>query len=214
MAVLDTQVQTEIQDSLAEPEVFPLNFASGQWTAAEVVGYLNQRQYQFLRDTYVVMQRTTINSIPNTLRHALPADWIATRRLAWKDNAGNITPIPQADNYELDLFSSDWPYNQTPRQPSVFSDADQANLVIETAPATNEPGVLQLLYVALSATLTGAGVAFTVPDECVPAVKWGVIADMLSKVGRAHDPIRAQWAEAQYQEGVAATRALLEVGLP
>ena len=62
---------------------------------------------------------------------------------------------------------------------------------------------------ALSGLLTGLGVKFTVPDECVPAIKWGVIADMLSKIGRAHDPERAAWAEQQYQEGVEATKIIL-----
>lgn len=208
MALLDSTLVTEIQDTLGEPEVAGV-WTSGLWTAAEVVGYLNQRQYQFLRETGVVLSRATIASIPNTTRHTLPADWVGTRRVSWQDTTGAIASIPGGDNYQLDVFKTDWSYNQTGGVPRVYSDGDQANLVLETAPAANVPGSILILYVALSAALTGAGVNFTVPDECVPAVKWGVIADMLSKLGRAHDPQRAQWAEQQYREGVGATKTVL-----
>jgi hypothetical protein len=76
-------------------------------------------------------------------------------------------------------------------------------------PATNSSGILWVLYVALSQTLDGTCVLFTVPDEFVPAIKWGAIADMLGKAGRANDPARAQIAEGLYQEGIEAAKIIL-----
>ena len=91
MAVTDTTIVTEMQDSLGEPEI-AATWTSGHWTAAEVIAYLNQRQYQFLRETGVILTRGTIAANPNTLRHTLPADWVATRRVAWS----TVTPATAA----------------------------------------------------------------------------------------------------------------------
>jgi hypothetical protein len=210
VSVTDQAILGEIQDSLGDTNNSGASWSSGEWTAGEVIALTNQRQRQFLRETGVVLTQTTITTNPNILRHNLPTDWVATRRVAWLDVLGNVTSIPSGDNFEMDLFRSDWPYNQDVTTPRIYSDADQANLILETAPAIASPGVLNFLYVALSALLSNSGVLYTVPDECVPAIKWGVVADMLSKVGRAHDPLRAQWAEDQYREGVEATKIVLK----
>ena len=53
---------------------------------------------------------------------------------------------------------------------------------------------------------TGLGVDLVVPDEWAVCLKYGVMADMLSKLGRGNDPARSQWAEQLYQEGVLSAR--------
>lgn len=93
MGLSDKQVITEIQDSLGEPET-PGVWTSGHWTAAEVLAYFNQRQYQFLRDTGVVLKIGTLPTSPNVLRHPLPTDWVATRQVAFTRQvvtSGNLT---------------------------------------------------------------------------------------------------------------------------
>ena len=56
---------------------------------------------------------------------------------------------------------------------------------------------------------TIVGVAFDVPDEFVPGIKWGTMADMLSKVGRAQDPARAAFCESRYRQSVEAAKMIL-----
>ena len=82
-------------------------------------------------------------------------------------------------------------------------------LVLQTAPATSSAGVLEVLYVSIGNLLSNTGIVLDVPNELAPAIKWGVVADMLGKVGRGHDAPRAQLAESRYQLGVQAARLLV-----
>lgn len=56
---------------------------------------------------------------------------------------------------------------------------------------------------------TITGVAFDLPDEFVPGIKWGTMADMLNKVGRAQDTSRAAFCESRYQQAVEAAKLIL-----
>lgn len=212
MTLLDTVILGSIQLHLVEPLDSGASWASGFWTVSEVVGYLNQRQYQLLKETLILIDTATLPTIPNVLRHALPQDWIATYDVQWHDADGGWKELPQSDSYATDHAIPTWDYEQAPA-PAVSSDGDQQTLTIQIAPAPSDAGVLEILYVKLSSLLTGLGASFTVPDEFTVAVKWGVIADMLSKVGRAYDPERAKYAESRYQEGVEAGRILLRLFL-
>jgi hypothetical protein len=212
MSVLDTQILSEIQSHLVEPENAGASYASGFWTAAEVLDYLNGRQYQFLRETLVLLGPATLATTPNVLRHPLPQGWIATYDVQWHDADGGWKELPPADSYSADHAIPTWDFEQAPA-PQVHSDGDQQTLTIQVAPAPSDAGLLEILYAQLSTLLTGAGVALEVPDEFAPAIKWGVIADMLSKVGRAMDPERSAYAEARYAEGVEAARVMLRVFL-
>jgi len=211
LAVTDSAVLSEVQSHLVETIDGGVTWSSGFWTTQEVIDYSNQRQRQFLRDSLILIDRTSLVTIPNVLRHPLPQDWVATQRVVFKDSAtpANYTHVPRSDNYESDLAIPTWPYNQA-QLPSAYSDGDQATLTLETFPAVNVPGQLQILFVKLSTTLSNAGaVDYTVPDEFVPSIKWGIMADMLGKVGRGHDPQRSGFCEQRYQEGVEAARVIL-----
>jgi hypothetical protein len=65
------------------------------------------------------------------------------------------------------------------------------------------------LSIGFAIGVESGGVFFSIPDEFLPALKWGVIADMLKKVGRAQDLARAEYAENRYTEGVEAARIML-----
>lgn len=209
MAITDQQVLSEIQLHLQEtPADFGVTWYSGQWTAAEVLNYLNYRQYRFLKETYILLKRATVSVLPNTTRQNLPTDWVCTQRCVWQANDGSFVEIPRGDGWEADHALVDWPYNQGTR-PQIYTDGEVPTLQIETIPASNQPGAIGLLYAYQPTLLTGAGTNFTVPDEFVPAIKWGTISDMLAKVGRAHDPERAAYCEQRFNEGVQAAQIML-----
>ena len=83
-------------------------------------------------------------------------------------------------------------------------------LTLGTAPTTATAGVIEILYVGLTTLLSNSGISFEVPDEFVPAIMCGAMADMLSKEGRARDPLRAGVAEARYIEGREAAKIMVE----
>lgn len=208
MSVTDQAFLSEIQGTLIEPEDNGVAWASGFWTSAEVVDYMNARQREFLKETFCLVSSNTLVTVPGPLRHPLPQDWVATYDVQWRTAAGVYKELPRSSSFEADLADPDWIYESQPI-PDACSDGDQGTLLLQIMPLANDAGLLEILYVAVSATLGTGGVLFDVPDEFIPAIKWGVISDMLSKVGRAHDPSRAAYAEARYQEGIMAVQVML-----
>lgn len=211
MSTFDTSLFNEIQYHLLEPTIDGgVTWASGLWTAAEVLDYANQRQYRFMKDTLLMMAYARIATTAGSTAVILPDDWIESYRADWKHSTtGVITELPRSSTWEIDHTARDWALSNAPR-PLLFTDAESPTLQARAVPAASVNGEILLLYVSLTAVLTGAGEIFTVPDEFVPAIKYGVLADMLSKVGRAQDPARAEYCESRYEEGVEAARLVLE----
>lgn len=208
MAVTDQEVLDELQGHLLETQNSGASFSSGLWTVTEVVDALNQRQRRLLRDTMMLLKRADLVTTPNVTRQPLPTDCIAVQRIAWRGSDGVRREVPRSDGHDADNAILDWELEMGDR-PRVYMDAEVPQLQIQTAPAPANAGVLEALYVYLGALLSNTGVALTVPDEWAPAVKWGAVADLLSKVGRGQDLKRAAEAELRYQEAVAATAIML-----
>lgn len=215
MSVTDRSVLASLQRRVLEPDDLGVTWPSGLWTRVEVVGYLNQRQHRFLRDTLLLGAHTQLDTIPNISRQALPDDWIATIRVGWKDAVtGRLIGLPRGETFEADHGLPDWP--RTLGTPVEFSEIESPNLEIALIPAPVDAGIIDLLYVGLAGVLGADPTAdelFTVPDVFVPALLYGVLADMLGKVGRAHDPERATYCEGRFREGVEVARFLLSGGI-
>src|ERR1019366_1420014 len=206
MAITDLDQLTELQLALQEDATF----SNGLWTLAEVVGYFNQRQYRFLKETGIIAAWAVIPWIPQETTQPLPPDWIAPLAVLWQDLAtGTYSPLPPSDTWELDHL--DVHGASTPASlPQAYRDGTLETLTIAVGPAPAAPGALELIYVGLSDLLDGLGTYFTIPDEWVPYIKYGVYADMLGKDGRGQDLLRARYATVRYQEGLALATALLE----
>ena len=214
MAVVDWDALDELQCRLQEPEDNGFTFPSVMWTHDEVAGYLNQRQQRFLSDTLLLGSETTIACTAHQQRHALPNDTIAIIVAAWIDaTSGRPYPLGRGDHWEADHGEPLW--ELTPGLPLLFNDAEVRQGEIMVLPPPVLPGEVHLVYVGLPAVLGSllASEIFTVPDEYVPAVMYGVMADMLGKVGEAHDPGRAAYCESRYAEGVEAAKLLLTGGV-
>jgi hypothetical protein len=81
-------------------------------------------------------------------------------------------------------------------------DSETPTLQVQLAPAPTGAGTLSLYYISVGNTLDGTGEIFNTPDEFVPFLKYGVLADMLMKLGRVQDGVRAGYCENRFQEGI------------
>lgn len=204
-ACTDAALLAEIQLALVEDATF----STALWSLAEVVRYMNQRQTRFLVETKCLTAWTTLQGIPGQALYDLPSDWIATVAAAWHDlTTGLWTPLPATDSFELDHLSHD--YASTTGTPQGYSDGDTPALTVALGPAPHSAGEVELLYVSLSEVLDGLGQLFSVPCDWLPYMKYGTMADMLSKQGRGQDLLRARYCEVRYQEGIVLATALLE----
>lgn len=211
--VEDKDILCEVQQLLIEDPVdFGQSFSSGLWTVPEVVNYLNQRQDDFLKRTNILYRRERMSYNPATHSADLPQDLIVLRRLVWIDenpDARTYLPVLRGDTWDLDNGIPSWEYEEKPHFPAVYSDTEAQQLTIKVGPGTLKKGVLEALYVPRGPRLSNTGVCLSVPDAFAPAIRWGLVADMLNKVGRAQDPVRGAYAESRYQEGVAAAELML-----
>lgn len=209
-AVLPTVTDADLIEGIQLLLQEDATFSNGLWTLAEVLGYLNQRQHRFLKETQITAAWRTLGWTPHESEGPLPEDWIVTIAAAWHDFPGDVyTPLAPGDQFQVQQMLS--PAEMvTTDVPLLYRDSDTPALTLGLAPAPNHAGELWLLYVALGETLDNSGVIFTVPDDFVPYLAFGVLADMLGKDGRGQDLLRARYAEARYAEGVALAHALLE----
>ncbi len=205
MPTLDTDLLTEIQAALLEDALF----SNGLWSLAEVLRYFNQRQYRFLSETKIQTALGVIPWIPTEPTQPLPPDWIATISALWHDlDSGEYHVLPATDAWEIDHLNA--AYATTGGTPQGYRDGDTLEtLTLTLGPAPIAQGAVELLYVSLSELLDGTGRLFTIPDDWVPYLKYGVYADMLGKEGRGQDLIRARYSALRYQEGIVLAQSLL-----
>jgi hypothetical protein len=204
----DLNLGGEIQDHFLEPYDGGLTWPTGLWTFAQVYAALTDAQNELLRDTGCLLTSDTIPILGHTHRGTLPQDFIAMADVVWRDAGGRVTEIPRSDDVEADNAQADWEVNAVPI-PLMYTDATQPQLQMQVMPAPNAAGQAEILYVALGATLTGAGVPLTVPELITQVVKWRAVGILLETLGRAGDFEAASYCRQRYQEGVAALEALL-----
>lgn len=205
MPVTDQTVLSEIQRvTLEGVGDGGATWPSDMWTQAEVLSYFNQRQNRFLMETGLRWTRAETAITPAQSNQAAPADWIATILVAYKTAAGLYRELPRLDAYELDLEVPSWP-GASSLTPRGYYETDGDTLTTYVVPIPTEVGsALERYYVALGTTLTALGVNLSVPDEFVPTIKYGVLAEMFLKIGGsgAQNLVMVEMCEERWTEGV------------
>lgn len=208
MSVTDQAILSEIQRvTLENTGDAGATWPSGMWTQAEVLGYLNQRQNRLLAACALFWKvaETPVTTLQSEQPN--PADWVATVFLAYATSpgvslVGTYRELPKMDALELDLIQPSWP-GASSLTPRGYYEIDGQTLSTFVVPIPTDVGsVLERYYVALGTTLDASGIAFSVSDELVPTIKYGVLADMFGKVGEAQNPALAAACELRWREGV------------
>lgn len=207
MAFTESQVYNQIQYHVLEPPDSGATWPSALWTLEEITRYMNQRQDRLLRLTHLQVGLADITVTAGDNLYDLHDDLIRVIRVLWYPASGGSYELTDGDSWEADHGIPDWTTNDNP--PKLYY--VEPTLNIRIVPLPNEGGTLQVFYVPIGAQFDGTGEVFTVPDEFVPTVKYGVMADMLSKVGRAMDP-RAEYCRQRFALGVQVANMLLAGG--
>lgn len=210
MAITDQTVLSEIQRVLLESTGDGgATWPSGQWTQAEVLWHLNRRQDRLLAETALLWTVLETAVTANQANQAQPADWGGTVFMVVKASAGTYRELPKMSPGELDLIFATWPGTSSATPRGYYEAEGVATLTTYVAPIPTEAGsALERYYVILGAALTAAGGNFTCLDEFVPTVKYGVLADLLSKVGPTQNLALAAVCEERWQEGLEVGKAM------
>lgn len=210
MSTTDQALFSNIQTALIEPPNGGQSWPSGLWTRDEVIGASNQRQHRFLHDTLLLVGiSSALPVIIGQHRVNLPADWLRTVSVVWTGNDGTVRELPRADSFEADCIIPTWEATNT-NAPLVYSEYETPTLQIQIAPAPSVAGSLQLLYVPIGTELNGNGELLVVPDELEHGIRYGALADLLSKDGRGKDPVRAKYCEDRFDLAIELTRIILK----
>jgi hypothetical protein len=214
MAVTDQTILEQMQRvTLEGTGDLGLTWPSGMWTLAEILGYLNQRQDRFLAATGLLWKRLETAITLAQSDQANPTDWVATVFIAYKTGAGLYRELPKLDALELDFKLPTWP-GASSATPRGYYEIDGNTLTTYVVPIPTDAGsALERYYIALGTALTqNPAVNFSVPDEFVPTIKYGALAEMFGKVGQAHNPVLAAACEARWEEGVEVGRIMATEG--
>ncbi len=210
--VTDRQILNELQFDVIEAPDSGATFPSGLWTATEVLEFLNGRQRSFVRRTRAHVARVPLTLAANTESIDLAAvvgggyeDVYQIVHLVLELAAGTFHEIPPSSTYAADHAIPTWSTTAAAQAvPNAYTTRDTPSVTIRLMPASSVGGTLWIHYIPRPWTLdrlgAGSGETLMVQAELALGVKWGVLAEMLGKPGRAQDPQRAAYAEARAQE--------------
>jgi hypothetical protein len=172
------------------------------FTNQDLVSALQKRRDQFLLETGSVITHFVQPGAQTTDgRVALPDTVIDVRRAAYLNSLSLYALLWRSSESEANSFQYGWWTGQ--QAPSVYSVVEPAPVVVQVIPVPNLPGSLDLLTISAGAPLNPAsGVVLGVPDDFSWVVKWGALCDLLTRDGQASDPLRAQYCQKRWVEGV------------
>ena len=198
--VTDQTVLNELQYDVIEAPDLGATFPSGLWTAAEVLGDLNGAQNSFVRRT-----RSFIGRVPFVLGANVESVDLGAAG-GWEDvyqivlvvlelADGTFHEIPPSGTFAADHASPTWSTTAAAQPiPLAHSSRDTPSLTIRLMPASSVGGTLWIHYVTRPVQLTRFPDPLLVQSDLAVGVKWGTLATLMGKVGRAQDPKRAAYA--------------------
>lgn len=185
------------------------------WTQAEVLNRINERLRHFMMVTGIVVQRafflsgstgTSVLSLTPMLRILRVAYEVADPAVLPAFSYINKRILQPSDQLQADLLFPDWQTSST--SPFAYIQEPQRPSEITIVPSMPVNSRVEILFVPFPSEVTASAVSLPIPNIFTPFLKWGVIADLLSKEGEANDPQRAAFAESLYQLGISLAQAM------
>lgn len=220
----DSALASEILYHLLEPQLSAGSYVgSDMFSLDDITKAMERRRNQFLVETGMVLSVSTIGigALP-ARRVSLIDSVIDVRRCCLIEpqgpyGVGNYGagpyggtsvkyPLWRTNEFGAQSFAPGWALN--PTDPTTgYSVATTPPLTITLIPPQQNPAQLELITLNAGASLNpSAGVLLGIPDNLVWVLKWGAMADLLSKAGQAQDLTRAAYCEQRWEEGIKIAR--------
>lgn len=222
LTLTDRDLYTLIQYHLLEPTAWnPWAGASLQFTDNDLLNAVQRRRDEVLSVCGCTLTRSTVPAVAG--RITLPDNVIDVRRMAY-------LPTPPPSIYGVGAYGVIVPYGMlVPFQGSVMWPEDAwaeqsfnrkwtlqpAGTPFQYLMSTDPPitfdvdlppafaGNYELLTVNAGPVLSvGTGTKLSIPDDWAHVIKWGALADLLSREYLSKDSVRAQYCEQRYRMGL------------
>lgn len=207
----DLQVLSWLQRKVAEPDTSGLLWQTGLWSLEEVLGYIKERQARFLRDTAIYLGIWEVPTTAYATDAELPQDIIQVHRVTWVRPDGTTASLFPSTQFSIDVSQQYWESQAEERPRIYFAQTDIPIGKIRIGPPSQTNGRLRIVGIAGGdADLDGSGHILTVPDDYVPFVRYGVLANMWGKAGRGQDMPRSRYCAGRFSQGIDIAKGRLE----
>lgn len=198
-SLTDQSLLTTIQNHFLEPVSDSSWVGTDQFTLQDIQNALQGQRNKFLAETGIRVTRSSQATVTGS-REDLPDSVIDIRRLVWNRTSDGLNfHLWREDEWNMSAFDQSW---LTPTDPPVaYSTTVTPPITVQLMPPASVAGSLDLITVDSGADLDlSSGVVLGIPDDLCWAIKWGAMAELLSKSGQARD-LRAQYCEERYKAG-------------
>lgn len=201
--VTDVDLFTEMEYHLLEPPTGATWTGSAQFTINDLLGAVQRRRDQLLFESGCHLQRATAVASASIVDTILDQTVIDIRRMAWlPDNTYPNKPLWLDDRWAQS--------NYQPRTigtvgvPSTWRRSTEPPLIVSVNKIPPVTGNYEFITVNSGAVLsTSSPTVLTVPDDFAWVIKYGALADLLSRESVARDPMRAEYCQRRYIQGMA-----------
>ncbi len=209
--VTDADLYSQMEYHLLEPSsgINPWT-GSLQFTADDLLNAVQRRRDELLSITGCSIYRITTPAV--NARITLPDTVLDVRRMAYFP-AGGLNPLPsvmwQEDAWGAQAFDRNYtilpPYTVVPPgQPQLYFLSTQPPISFDVDTAPGAGGYYEVLVTQAGAALSATTPQLLyIPDDWSWAIKWGALADLLSRESYSQDLPRAKYCETQYRMALA-----------
>lgn len=220
--VNDYNIYTIIEYHLLEPPSGGAWSGTSQFTINDLINAVQRRRDEILTTTGCTVEQSMIPAVPGQVRNYINDYTLDVRRIAWFP-----TQVPE-NGYGEGVYNENgysgyggfpnvlWPEDMWSFQafengyttisqgtPQYYALSTQPPLSFDTDVAPQQPGQYELLTVDAGTALTTASpTIIPIPNDFIWVLKWGALADLLSREAEAKDEYRASYANHRYQQGM------------
>ena len=207
-SLTDQSLLTTIQNHFLEPPSSDSWAGTDQFNLQDIQDALQGQRNKFLAETGIRVTRFSQAAVGP--REDLPDTVIDVRRLVWNRDSDSLNfHLWREDEWNITAFDQAWPAGADP--PIAYSTTVAPPITLQLLPPASVAGTLDFITVDSGADLDlEAGVVLGIPDDLAWAIKWGAMAELLSKSGQARDQ-RAQYCDERYKAGVQVARAYPQI---
>lgn len=199
----DTDVYTLIENHLYEPPTGGTWTGTNQFSIADLAQACSRRRNEILQMSACNMAEISPDITPNTAVAVLTDLMLDVRRVRWvpAPNQGSPVTLQRGDSRSFQYFTPN--YQQTPGNPLRWDVLGSPPQTITVDTLVNVPSVLQVLGMAGGDDFDPPTPApLLMPDDWMWVLKFGAMADILSKEQEGKDLQRAAYCRQRYDEGL------------
>lgn len=199
----DADVYTLIEYHLIEPPTGGTWTGTDQFSIDDLSLACSRRRNEILQETACNMAESTLNVMPGTTSAQLTDMVLDVRRCRWVPAAGlgNPVTLQRGDTRSFQYFTPN--YSQTQADPLRWDVIGSPPQTLTLDTMASVPSTLQVLGMAGGGDFDPPTASpLLMPDDWMWVLKFGAMADILTKEQEGKDLQRAAYCRQRYEEGL------------